>query len=55
MAFLLAVGIAAHCLDEVHGRPLATRIPSPALVTAAAVPLAGPAANGLWALPHLRL
>jgi hypothetical protein len=47
-AFMLAVGIAAHCLDELNGRPLGTRIPSRALVAAAAVSLAGAAAIGLW-------
>ena len=26
-AFLLAVGIAAHCLDELNGRPLDTHLP----------------------------
>src|SRR5262249_26110958 len=42
------VGIAAHCLDELNGRPLGTRIPSRALVAAAAVSLTGAAAIGLW-------
>jgi hypothetical protein len=41
LAFFLAVGVAAHALDELHGRPLRTRIPTPALVCAAAVALAG--------------
>ena len=27
-AFFLAVGVAAHALDELHGRPLGTAIPS---------------------------
>ena len=31
-AFGLAVGVAAHCLDELHGRPLRTAIPRGALV-----------------------
>ena len=26
LAFFLAVGLAAHALDELHGRPLATRV-----------------------------
>jgi hypothetical protein len=47
-AFLLAVGVAAHCLDELNGRPLGTRLPASALVVAAAVSLAGAAAIGLW-------
>ena len=52
-AFLLAVGIAAHCLDELNGRPLATRIPAPALVTASALSLAGAAAIGLWGIDSI--
>jgi hypothetical protein len=32
LAFFLAVGIAAHALDELHGRPLQTRIPTRVLV-----------------------
>jgi len=31
-AFFLAVGIGAHALDELHGRPLRTRIPDAVLV-----------------------
>jgi hypothetical protein len=46
-AFMLAVGIAAHCLDELHGRPLRTRVPSRMLVALAAVALIGSAAIGL--------
>lgn len=49
-AFFLAVGIAAHCLDELNGRPLGTRLPTPALAVAAAVSLAGAAAIGLWGI-----
>jgi hypothetical protein len=40
LAFLLAVGIGAHALDELHGRPLRTSIPSGLLVAAAATSLA---------------
>ncbi|HEV3069437.1 MAG TPA: hypothetical protein VGY50_16400 [Streptosporangiaceae bacterium] len=36
LAFFLAVGIGAHALDELHGRPLGTGIPT-AVLTAAAV------------------
>ena len=32
LAFFAAVGLSAHALDELHGRPLRTRIPSAALV-----------------------
>jgi hypothetical protein len=38
VAFFAAVGLSAHALDELHGRPLGTRIPSGALV---AVTVAG--------------
>src|SRR5204862_2809090 len=31
LAFFLAVGLTAHALDELAGRPLRTRIPGPAL------------------------
>jgi asparagine N-glycosylation enzyme membrane subunit Stt3 len=47
LAFALAVGVAAHGLDELNGRPLGTTIPSPALVAAAVVSLTGAAAIGL--------
>jgi hypothetical protein len=48
-AFFLAMGIAAHALDELHGRPLRTRIPSPVLVGLAVVSLAGSVAIGIGA------
>jgi len=48
-AFFLAMGIAAHALDELRGRPLRTRIPSPALVALAVVSLAGAVAIGIGA------
>ena len=47
LAFFLAVGIAAHCLDELHGRPLRTLIPGRALVAATVVSLAGAVAIGV--------
>jgi len=49
VAFFLALGIAAHVLDELRGRPLRTRIPGPALVAAAVVSLAGAVAIGIVA------
>jgi hypothetical protein len=52
-AFLLAVGVAAHCLDELHGRPLGTVLPAPLLVTAATVSLAGAVAIGLWGVSEI--
>lgn len=45
--FLLAVGIAAHALDELHGRPLRTTLPAWRLVVASALGLAGAAALGV--------
>lgn len=49
-AFFLAVGVAAHALDELNGRPLRTQIPSAALVTATAVSLAGAVGFGVYGL-----
>jgi hypothetical protein len=48
-AFFLAMGVAAHALDELHGRPLRTRIPSPGLVALAGAALAGAVAIGVGA------
>lgn len=48
-AFFLAMGLAAHALDELKGRPLKTTIPTNALVALAVVGLTGAAALGLWA------
>ncbi len=41
IAFGLAVGVGAHALDELRGRPLGTEIPSPVLATVAAAAIAG--------------
>ena len=49
IAFFLAVGISAHALDELDGRPLGTRIPSIILVVMAIVSLAGALALGVVA------
>ncbi len=46
-AFALAVGIGAHALDELRGRPLRTRIPDRALVTLAALSIGGACAIGI--------
>ena len=46
-AFFLALGIAAHALDELRGRPLGTKIPSRVLVGLAAVSLLGAVAIGV--------
>ncbi len=41
LAFFLAVGVAAHALDELHGRPLRTQIPGPVLVIVSVAALLG--------------
>lgn len=46
VAFFLAVGIAAHALDELHGRPLRTSIPSSVLVAVTVAGLVGAVALG---------
>jgi hypothetical protein len=47
LAFFLGVGITAHALDELNGRPLRTRIPGPVLWALALVALAGAIALGV--------
>ena len=47
LAFALALGVGAHALDELHGRPLQTRISSRMLVGLAAVSISGAAAIGI--------
>jgi hypothetical protein len=47
LAFLCAVGFAAHALDELHGRPLRTGIPTPVLVAVTAVGLFGAVGLGI--------
>src|SRR5689334_15578141 len=47
LAFLLAMGVGAHALDELRGRPLRTRIPSTVLVVLAAASIAAACAIGL--------
>jgi len=57
LAFFFAVGLAAHSLDELNGRPLGTHIPVGALVAVTVVGLAAAVALGIagvsrvgWAL-----
>ena len=47
LAFALAMGLGAHALDEMRGRPLQTRIPQPVLATLAAVSISAAAAIGI--------
>jgi hypothetical protein len=59
VAFALALGLGAHALDELNGRPLRTLIPSGVLVAIAAVSIGGAVVIGLvaslfwtgWLLP----
>jgi hypothetical protein len=53
LAFLFAVGFAAHALDELHGRPLGTQIPTPALVALTLVGLAGAITLGIVGLSRV--
>jgi len=46
-AFFLAVGVSAHALDELHGRPLQTRLTRSTLIALAVVGLAGAVAIGI--------
>ena len=47
LAFALAMGVGAHALDELHGRPLQTAIPSRVLVFLAAASVAAACAIGI--------
>jgi len=47
LAFLLAMGVGAHALDELRGRPLQTRISVPVLAALAAVSITGASAIGI--------
>lgn len=50
LAFFLAVGVGAHCMDELHGRPLATTIPSRQLKIGALGGVGGAVALGVAGL-----
>ena len=47
VAFALAVGVGAHALDELTGRPLRTAIPDRVLIALAAASIAGAAVIGI--------
>lgn len=59
LAFFLGMGIGGHCLDELCGRPLRTKIPGVLLWTLAVVSIAGAIAIGVlvgvretvWVIP----
>ncbi len=55
VAFFLAVGVCAHSLDELHGRPLRTHIPSWQLVTAGVLSLGAATALGIIGLDRVGL
>jgi hypothetical protein len=63
LAFFLAVGIAAHALDELRGRPLQTELPAGVLWAAAVIGLLGAVALGVagvfvigpWLLPFIAM
>jgi hypothetical protein len=46
-AFVLAMGVGAHALDELRGRPLATEIPAQVLAALAALSIAAAVAIGI--------
>ena len=60
-AFFLAMGVGAHALDELNGRPIRTSIPSGVLIALAIVSIGGATAIGigaalawtLWLLPFV--
>jgi hypothetical protein len=49
-AFFLAVGVAAHALDELKGRPLQTRLSDRSLIALASISLAGAIGIGIAGL-----
>jgi hypothetical protein len=53
LAFFLAVGVCAHALDELHGRPLRTAIPGWVLVSAATGSLVGAITLGIVGLARI--
>jgi len=53
LAFFCAVGLAAHALDELQGRPLRTRIPDGALYALAGIGLGGAIALGIAGLVEI--
>ena len=53
LALFLAVGLAAHALDELKGRPLGTQIPSKVLIATTAIGLGGAVALGIIGLSRV--
>jgi hypothetical protein len=52
LAFFLAVGLSAHALDELHGRPLGTEISTFTLWAVSILGLIGAAVIGVLAVPN---
>ena len=52
LAFFLAMGVGAHALDELNGRPLQTRIPARLLVALATASIAAACGIGLVVASH---
>jgi hypothetical protein len=52
LAFFLAMGIGAHALDELNGRPLQTRIPDGLLIVLAGASIAAACAIGFVVAAH---
>jgi hypothetical protein len=55
VAFFLAVGISAHTLDELKGRPLGTQIPASVLTAATVLGLVGAVALGVAGISRVGL
>ena len=55
VAFFLAVGVGAHALDELHGRPLGTAIPSRTLIVAAVLGIGGAVVIGVIGVTRVGL
>ena len=53
IAFFLAVGLAAHALDELNGRPLRTQISAPVLIAVTVTGLAGAVALGVAGIARI--
>ena len=53
LAFFLAVGISAHALDELKGRPLGTELPAAVLTAGAAIGLVGAVGLGVAGLTRI--
>lgn len=53
LAFFLAVGVSAHTLDELQGRPLATRLSTRTLWSAALLGLAGALTIGAYGIARI--